>query len=139
MRTIEIILKHYVCSCEGFNELRFQKMNGEEVKERKTVSRRCGCKAKMILMSMIPDKYFAFFFVEEHNHDLASETGRQFLRANREMNIGLRNIVYDGSKINIGCSKSFFFAKELFGGYSNIGATLRDFWNFDRDVKLFCW
>ncbi|KAK1397609.1 hypothetical protein POM88_007472 [Heracleum sosnowskyi] len=35
------------------------------------------------------------------------------------MTISSRNIVYDGAKVNIGCSKIFCFAKENFGGYSN--------------------
>lgn len=132
-----IVLKHYVCSCEGFNELNLGKTAAKQVKERKTVSRRCGCKAKMVLKYMSPNKYFVFSFVEHHNHALASETGRQFLRSNREMTIGLRNIVYDAAKVNIGCSKTFCFVKEMVGGYSNVGATLRDFRNFGRDLKLF--
>lgn len=49
--------------------------------------------------------------------------------------MGLRSIVFDAAKVNIGCSKSFSLAKEMYGGYSNVGATLRDFRNFNRDLK----
>ncbi|KAK1359982.1 hypothetical protein POM88_044456 [Heracleum sosnowskyi] len=106
--------------CEGFNDFKVGKTDGKQVKERRTVSRRCGCKAKMVLKFMSPNKYFVFSFAEKHNHDLASETGRQFFRVNRAMTISLRNIVYDGAKVNIGCRKMFCFAKEQFGGYSNM-------------------
>ncbi|XP_074377582.1 protein FAR1-RELATED SEQUENCE 5-like [Apium graveolens] len=35
------------------------------------------------------------------------------------MNISLRTICFDASKVNIGVSKSFYFAKEMAGGYGN--------------------
>ncbi|XP_074336521.1 protein FAR1-RELATED SEQUENCE 5-like [Apium graveolens] len=53
------------------------------------------------------------------------------------MNISLRNIVFDASKVNIGPSKSFGFTKEQAGGYANVGASLRNFRNFNRDLKSF--
>ncbi|XP_074356123.1 protein FAR-RED IMPAIRED RESPONSE 1-like [Apium graveolens] len=83
------------------------------------------------------NKYFIKTFVEMHNHPLASETGWQFLKANREMNISLRTVCFDASKVNIGISKSFYFAAEMAGGFGNVGANLRDFRNFSRDVKSF--
>ncbi|KAK1386236.1 hypothetical protein POM88_023971 [Heracleum sosnowskyi] len=131
-----ILLKHYVCSREGFNDPK-DDSGDKVVQRRRTASQRCGCKAKMVLKYMVGGQYFVFSFVELHNHPLASETGRQFLRVNREMNINLRNIVFNSSKVKIGCSTSFSFAKELAGGYSNVGATLRDFRNFNRDLKAF--
>ncbi|KAK1389608.1 hypothetical protein POM88_017786 [Heracleum sosnowskyi] len=131
-----ILLKHYVCSREGFNDPKDD--SGDKVVQRRQIaSQRCGCKAKMVLKYMAGGQYFVFSFVELHNHPLASETGRQFFRVNREMNINLRNIVFDSSKVKIGCITSFSFAKELAGGYSNVGATLRDFRNFNRDLKTF--
>ncbi|XP_074364867.1 protein FAR1-RELATED SEQUENCE 5-like [Apium graveolens] len=129
-----ITLKYFVCSCEEFNDPYDEK---KALKKRRTVSQRCGCKAKMILKYMGDNKYFIKTFVELHNHPLASETGRQFLKANREMNISLRTICFDSSKVNIGVSKSFYFAKEMAGGYGNVSANLHDFRNFSRDVKSF--
>ncbi|XP_074326816.1 protein FAR1-RELATED SEQUENCE 4-like [Apium graveolens] len=129
-----ITLKHFICSCEGFNDPYEEK---KALKKRCTISQRCGYKAKMILKYMGDNKYFIKTFVELHNHPLASETSLQFLKANREMNISLRTICFDASKVNIGVSKSFYFAKEMTGGYGNVGANLRDFRNFSRDVKSF--
>lgn len=91
----------------------------------------------MVLKYMAGNKYFVFSFVDAHNHPLASESGRQFLKVSREMTISLRNIVFNASKVNIGCSKTFSLVKEMAWGYSNVGATLRDFRNFNRDVKEF--
>ena len=125
-----IILKHFVCSKEGFND----GSHCEENRQKRIVSRRCGCKAKVVMKILSQNRYYVFNFVELHNHSLASESGRQFLRASREMTVSLRNIVFDTAKVNIGCSKTFSLVKEMTGGYSNVGATLRDFRNFDRDI-----
>ncbi|XP_074347473.1 protein FAR1-RELATED SEQUENCE 5-like [Apium graveolens] len=130
-----VLLKYFVCSCEGFNDLKDDA--NPAVKKMRIVSRRCGCKAKMILKYMFPDKYIVKTFVELHNHPLADKNGRQFLRVNREMDISLRNLCYNGAKVNIGSSKMFSFAKEMYGGYANVGANLRDFRNFSRGLKLF--
>ena len=127
------ILKHFVCSREGFNDLFRNKI----VRGRRTVSRRCGCKARVVLKLMECNKYAVHNFVEEHNHPFVDESCRQFLRVNRKMTVGLRSIIFDAAKVNIGCSKSFSLAKEMYGGYSNVGATLRDFRNFNRDLKQY--
>lgn len=132
-----ITLKHYVCSNEGFNDASVRILKESAGKERKTVSQRCGCKAKMVVKYMSGNVYVVSTFVKEHNHELAGEIGRQFLRVSRQMDISLRNFVFACGKVNIGCNKSFSLAKELVGSYSNVGATLRDFRNFDQDLKEF--
>ncbi|KAK1350206.1 hypothetical protein POM88_054729 [Heracleum sosnowskyi] len=131
-----IVLKHFVCSREGFNDVN-DGICSNVVKRRRTVSQRCGCKTKIVVKYTSLDRFFVLSFVEKHNHPLASETGRQFLRANREMSLGLRTLVFGAAKVNIGNIKSFSFAKELMGGYSIVGATLRDFRNLDRDLKCY--
>ncbi|KAK1378786.1 hypothetical protein POM88_025530 [Heracleum sosnowskyi] len=135
-----VILKHYVCNREGFNDVDLGSSDcsgSKEVQGRRTMSRRCGCKAKFVLKITSVKTYYVFSFVELHNHPLVSESGRHFLKVNRKMTVGLRNIVFDSSKVNIGPSKAFCFAKELYGGYANVGATLCDFRNCDRDLKLY--
>ncbi|KAK1351902.1 hypothetical protein POM88_053907 [Heracleum sosnowskyi] len=134
-----VVLKHFVCNREGFNDVRFRSSNGSRskvVKPTRTMSRRCGCRARIVVMITSEKTYFVFLaFLKEHNHPLVPESGRQFLKVNKEMNVGLRNIVFHASKVNIGRSKAFYLAKEMYGGYANVGATLRDFRNFDRDLK----
>ncbi|XP_017239678.2 protein FAR1-RELATED SEQUENCE 5-like [Daucus carota subsp. sativus] len=122
---------------KGYNVANFgsEKKVGKFVKERRTGSHRCGCKEKIVVKIMSLNRYFIMNFVESHNHPLASEDGRQFLRCSRDMSISLWNMVFDASKVNIGCSKAYSLVKEMAGGYSNVGATLRDFRNFSRDLK----
>ncbi|KAK1351233.1 hypothetical protein POM88_054550 [Heracleum sosnowskyi] len=73
--------------------------------------------------------------IKEHNQDFVPEMGRQFMRVNREMSCISWNFAFDAGTANIGTSKSFFFMKELVGGYANVGATVRDFRNFRKDLK----
>lgn len=124
------VSKYVVCSREGFNEKK------ESVgAQRKTVSSRCGCNAKIILKIVSGKIYRVSKFVEEHNHDVASKVGRQFLRVSREMSCTSRNFVFDAAKVNIGASKAYTLMKEMVGGYANVGATVRDYRNFSRDLK----
>ncbi|KAK1359678.1 hypothetical protein POM88_044152 [Heracleum sosnowskyi] len=76
-------------------------------------------------------------FVEDHNRELASGEGRQFLRVNRQMSFASRKFVFDSSKVNIGSSQSFSMMKELYGGYANVSATVRDFRNLSRDLRAY--
>ncbi|KAK1359718.1 hypothetical protein POM88_044192 [Heracleum sosnowskyi] len=74
---------------------------------------------------------------EAHNHPLVPEDSRHFLKGNRKMSTCSMNFVFDASKVNIGTMKSFRMMKELVKSYENVGATSREFRNFDRDLKAF--
>lgn len=76
-------------------------------------------------------------FVDWHNHDLSSVVGRQFLKGNRQITYSSRKFVFDATKVNIGPSKSYGLMKGMVGGYVNVGATVRDFRNFTRDMKAY--
>lgn len=76
-------------------------------------------------------------FVEQHNHDLVPKVGRQFMKVNRKMSTFSQKFVFDAANANIGVSKSHNFMKELVGGYANVGATVREFRSFSRDLKAF--
>nr|XP_017239785.1 PREDICTED: protein FAR1-RELATED SEQUENCE 5-like [Daucus carota subsp. sativus] len=133
-----VSIKHYTCSKEGCNDFRSTlDSNLSKVKRRRTGSTRCCCKAKIVLKVNEDREYFVFKFDEVHNHPLVDESGRQFLRSSRQMTISSRNFVFDAAKVNIGCSKAYGLMKEMVGGYSNVGATLRDFRNFNRDLKCY--
>lgn len=125
-----VLSKYIVCSREGFNE----KKNDKSVR-RRTLSGRCGCQAKLVLKFVSNQSYRVSVFTEVHNHDLVSEDGRQFMKSNREMSYTSRNFMFNSVKVNVGASQSFSLMKELMGGYANVGATVRDFRNFSRDLK----
>ncbi|KAK1385315.1 hypothetical protein POM88_023050 [Heracleum sosnowskyi] len=134
-----IVSKYVVCSRAGFNEKKLIVSNkkSSQVKWRRNVSNRCGCGAKIILRVVSGKTYRISTFVEEHNHDLVPKSGRQFMRVNRQMSIISRKFVFDAANVNIGVSKSHSFMKEQVGGYANVGATVRDFRNFSRDLKAY--
>ncbi|XP_074299831.1 protein FAR-RED IMPAIRED RESPONSE 1-like [Silene latifolia] len=48
-----------------------------------------------------------------------------------------KTLILDNSKLNIGAGLTFRQVKELVNGYKNIGATLIDFKNFQRDIKCY--
>ncbi|WCJ35318.1 hypothetical protein M5689_016582 [Euphorbia peplus] len=46
-------------------------------------------------------------------------------------------MIFDNTKVNVGPVKTFRQAKEIYGGYENIGASKNDFKNFQRDMKAY--
>ncbi|XP_020266493.1 protein FAR1-RELATED SEQUENCE 5-like [Asparagus officinalis] len=107
-----VLLKHIVCSRAGSNEskmdVNFEDFSSISKKRRRTVSSRCGCKAKVVFKFDGLKGYNVLSFVEEHSHFLVS-----------------------------GPNKTYNFAKELCGSYSNVGALCTEFKNWSRDVKLY--
>ncbi|KAK1391937.1 hypothetical protein POM88_010993 [Heracleum sosnowskyi] len=134
-----IVSKYVVYRRGGFNEKKLIVSNkkSSQVKRRKTISNRCGCGVKIILRVVSGKTYRISTFIEEHNHDLVPKSGRQFMRVNCQMSIISRKFVFDAANVNIGVSKSHSFMKEQVGGYANVGATVRDFRNFSRDLKAY--
>ncbi|KAK1398645.1 hypothetical protein POM88_008508 [Heracleum sosnowskyi] len=134
-----IVSKYVVCSRAGFNEKKsiVPSKNSSQVRRRRTISNRCCCHAKIILRIVSGKTYRISAFVEEHNHDLVAKDGRQFMRVNRQMSTISRKFVFDAANVNIGVSKSHSFMKEQVGGYANVGATVRDFRKFSRDLKVY--
>ncbi|KAK1382518.1 hypothetical protein POM88_020253 [Heracleum sosnowskyi] len=105
-------------------------------KTRRTTSRRCNCKAQIILKPAGPRGFVLMSFVEEHNHPLASGAERMFLRCNRNMSIPYQNFIMDCARANIGPTRAHSLAKEQFGSFEDVGATVSDFKNFSRDIKV---
>lgn len=135
-----IISKYMVCNRAGYSEVKMTSSEGSNslVGQRKrTMSGRCGCDAKLVLKFAPGNVYFVFNFIEAHNHPLVPKDCRHFLKASREMSTCSMNFVFDAGKVNIGTSKSFRMMKELVNGYENVGATSRDYRNFDRDLKAY--
>ncbi|KAK1399782.1 hypothetical protein POM88_009645 [Heracleum sosnowskyi] len=77
------------------------------------------------------------FNVQGHNHPLASESGKEFLRANRSMTTLQRHFLLDASKSNLSAYRAPGIYKSCFGLYSDVGPTVEDFQNWMRDIKLY--
>ncbi|KAK1351608.1 hypothetical protein POM88_054180 [Heracleum sosnowskyi] len=132
--------KHIQCNRAGWPKPKKAKYDEIAVqspkKRRRTSSRRCGCKAQIVMKSSGFGGFVVMSFVEEHNHPLASEAGKMFLRCNRDLSVGYQNFIMDCAKVNIGPTRAHSLAKEMVGSYENVGATATDFKNFSRDVKV---
>ncbi|XP_021851632.2 protein FAR1-RELATED SEQUENCE 5-like [Spinacia oleracea] len=130
-----ICQKYYVCSREGILE---SEGNYDEKgkRRRRRNSKRVGCKARIIWNVNNEDgEYKVTKFFEPHNHCLASPTSMPYLRSSRKMTVVHKNFVNNNTRMNIGPTKSFRLFKENVGSYDNVGATMKDFMKFHRDLK----
>nr|XP_017228897.1 PREDICTED: protein FAR1-RELATED SEQUENCE 5-like [Daucus carota subsp. sativus] len=96
---------------------------------------RCGCPAMIVVKHTKGSIYEITLFIEQHNHRFASADGKKFLKANRSMTVAHQNFAFDCSKVRIGPARAFGLMKEFVGGYDQIGATVVDFKNWNRDLK----
>ncbi|XP_074301043.1 protein FAR1-RELATED SEQUENCE 5-like [Silene latifolia] len=55
----------------------------------------------------------------------------------RKLNAFHKHTIINNSNVNIGASTSFRLCKEYTDGYENVGASLTDFKNLNRDIKCF--
>ncbi|KAK1388656.1 hypothetical protein POM88_016834 [Heracleum sosnowskyi] len=81
------ILKYFVCSRAGPNDdLESARGNSSyKHRNRKTVSAKCICPAKLSLRAVGENSFLVYKFIETHNHPFASKSGMQFLRCNRSL------------------------------------------------------
>ncbi|XP_074290998.1 protein FAR1-RELATED SEQUENCE 8-like [Silene latifolia] len=68
---------------------------------------------------------------------LESSSTRDLNKISRSLDMFQKTLILDNSKLNIGAGLTFRQVKELVNGYENIGATLIDFKNFQRDIKCY--
>ncbi|KAK9666051.1 hypothetical protein RND81_14G156200 [Saponaria officinalis] len=91
----------------------------------------------MRLKSVEKGGYIVDQFREIHNHPLYSVKNREFQKLSRNLSLYHKKTIIDHSKVNIGPTKSFRIVKEYSNGYQNVGASLMEFKNFQRDVKCY--
>ncbi|KAK1377962.1 hypothetical protein POM88_024706 [Heracleum sosnowskyi] len=106
-------------------------------RKKRTMSSKCECNAKMVVKYAGREGYSVSKFFEEHNHELASESEKQFLRSNRSMTDLHMKFVFDANLTNIGPTRAFTIFKAMCGSYGDVGATAVDFKNWARDIKAF--
>lgn len=135
-------LKYYLCHRQGFVNNQIEKSDSNEGdssrQHRKKMFSRCGCKAMIALKWVgknVKEGVVVYTFVEAHNHKLVGAGGRHFLKSSREMSIVHKTFAFDASKVKIGPSQAYGLMKEMVGGYENVGATVTDFRNWNRDLK----
>ncbi|KAK1383140.1 hypothetical protein POM88_020875 [Heracleum sosnowskyi] len=110
-----LLAKYMLCNCGG---------NPKKKKSEETC------------VNVGPRGFVLMSFVEDHNHPLASGAERMFLRCNRNMSIPYQNFIMDCARANIGPTRAHSLTKEQFGSFKDVGATVSDFKNFSRDIKV---
>ncbi|KAH6782329.1 hypothetical protein C2S51_007622 [Perilla frutescens var. frutescens] len=83
------------------------------------------------------DGYSVGLFEERHTHSLVTDTHREFMNLNRNIDPSHQMFILNCARLNIGPVTTFRLVKEVVGGYSNIGCTVVDFKNFSRDLKAY--
>ncbi|KAK9671828.1 hypothetical protein RND81_12G057200 [Saponaria officinalis] len=132
--------KLIVCNREGFSrskkvdQPKVSEVVGAGLESRRTKIRRIGCRARIRLF-MRNGMLLIDIFHEGHNHELISGEDRQFQKLSRNLSNYHKDIIVNNSRLNIGATKTYRMCKEHVNGYENVGATLNDFKNFQRDVK----
>ncbi|XP_074271295.1 protein FAR1-RELATED SEQUENCE 5-like [Silene latifolia] len=144
-----------VCNIHGFKEdrkklkLAVEFETTEEKKKRKRYVEpkkkkitRFGCKAKIRFYAIFNDLkeligYAIDIFYEGHNHRLNSLKEREFQKNLRTLNLYIKQTIVNNCKLNIGATKTFRILAEQSNGYTNIGASLKEFKNFKRNIKCY--
>ncbi|KAL9680791.1 hypothetical protein QQ045_012570 [Rhodiola kirilowii] len=115
---ITVLIQHMLCHHEGVNKKQKPKdsllKTKKETRGRKTT--RCGCLAKIRVRLVDGGKYEVFVFEEKHNHRLATELGKQFLRNNRQLSLEHQHFIVAGRNINIGATKAHRIVSKIFEG-----------------------
>ena len=111
-----LILKYIECSWAGTYDKNKQTTSEvvaeKPIKHRRTGSRRCDCNAMIKVKYAGLSGYVISYFVEDHNHALASASGKQFLRCSRKLNFCHQNLISDFSRENIGPVRTYNIMKE---------------------------
>ncbi|XP_074292102.1 protein FAR1-RELATED SEQUENCE 3-like [Silene latifolia] len=77
-------------------------------------------------------------FREGHNHPVAFVKNREFERLAlniNQLNEYHKQLIIQNSRLNVGASLTYKLCKEQAEGFENVGATLTQFKNFQREVK----
>ncbi|XP_021750377.1 protein FAR1-RELATED SEQUENCE 5-like [Chenopodium quinoa] len=137
----KVYLKYLHCNKQGFTkdgETKAKVSNKDKnPKARKRTINRFGCNAMIGFRERSDGKWMVYVFHESHSHNLASPNTMNFLANVGNLKLGQKKFIFDNSRLNIGPNKSYKLMKEHLGSYDNIGATLNDFKNFNRDLKAY--
>ncbi|RAL51186.1 hypothetical protein DM860_018212 [Cuscuta australis] len=133
-----VVWRYVVCNREGhkhFAPIVNKPTHDDGVpkaKQRRCISNRVDCKARVAFMLVGGVGYTISSFIETHNHPMLSIPSRPFLKINRNLEIGHNKFMLNCAKANIGPMKSYRLFKESVGGYDN-KQTCSAF-HFDYDV-----
>ncbi|XP_019184756.1 PREDICTED: protein FAR1-RELATED SEQUENCE 5-like [Ipomoea nil] len=138
-----VVERQVFCSREGFKQSIYSTQStcvgdGKPiVVKRRRVTNRVGCKARVVFKRKSNGLFVVHFLEERHTHVMCSIIAKQFLKVNRSLDTGHQMFIASCVRANIGYVRSYKLFKEIFGEYSNVGATGVDFKNFKRDLMAY--
>ncbi|KAL9686719.1 hypothetical protein QQ045_031112 [Rhodiola kirilowii] len=115
-------MKHLLCHRQDFKrqKMKVDTLTNPNSKQRKRKETRCGCEARLYFKLVDGGMHSVYVFDENHNHQLASTFGKQFLMQNRHLSIDNQNFIMDLGHLRIGDTRAFHLVKEMVGGYTII-------------------
>ncbi|XP_031120342.1 protein FAR1-RELATED SEQUENCE 5-like [Ipomoea triloba] len=142
----EVILSKYIlCSREGYKNvigsstLNVDEASSSSTTKRRRVSNRTGCKARIVFKFIGSFGYVVKKFEKRHNHCMSSILAKQFLKVNRNIDVGHQKFIANCARANIGPTKSFNLYKEMVGDFSNKKEVCEAFYfayDIDEDEHL---
>ncbi|KAK9698102.1 hypothetical protein RND81_08G082500 [Saponaria officinalis] len=97
----------------------------------------CGFDIRKSTHRRFRDKSIRTKIILCHREGFGESKELKKLKLSRNLTLYHKQTIINHSKINIGASKTYRICKEVANGYENVGASLLDFKNFQREVKLF--
>ncbi|KAH6815619.1 hypothetical protein C2S51_020439 [Perilla frutescens var. frutescens] len=86
-------------------------LNGQKRKRRR-VSRRFGCKARLVLQFSPREGYVVKTFIEQHTHILVSDAFKKYLKANMKLDYVHQKFILNCARVNIGLMRCYKLFKE---------------------------
>ncbi|KAJ4782570.1 Protein FAR1-RELATED SEQUENCE 5 [Rhynchospora pubera] len=123
--------REFVCSCQGFWEEKKGK-SLDQNQERRTLTRRCGCLATLIVKWDKKNKtWIAHKFDNDHNHLMVSPKSKGYLQSNKCMPVIAKNLVEKFHETGLSIGK----VPKILGTMEGVNFNERDCYNHMRDKR----
>ncbi|KAL7216873.1 hypothetical protein ACSBR1_028738 [Camellia fascicularis] len=122
---------NFFCSKEGF------KVDKDPCEEKKLnrLETRTGCKA-FIRLIVKDGIYRVTAFNPEHNHELALQSERHFVRSSCHISKPKAGVIDSMVNAGISTKNAYPYLREEVGGSENVGFTKRDCYNYVNKQKM---
>ncbi|KAJ4783922.1 Protein FAR1-RELATED SEQUENCE 5 [Rhynchospora pubera] len=125
--------RQFVCSCQGFwKEKKEKDLATSKEQERRTLTRRCGCEATLVVKWEKKKKiWFAYKFSNNHNHLMVSPKSKCYLTSNKSMPVVAKNLVEKFNESGLPIGK----VPTILGSMEGVNFSERDCYNHMRDKR----
>ncbi|KAJ4792782.1 Protein FAR1-RELATED SEQUENCE 5 [Rhynchospora pubera] len=125
--------RQFVCSCKGFwREKKESDLSIAKEQERRTLTRRCGCEATLVVRWDKKKKvWYAYKFNNIHNHLMVSPKSKCYLISNKSMPAVAKNLVEKFNESGLPVGK----VPSILGNMEGVNFNERDCYNHMRDKR----